>query len=317
MRGIDVSEGNGNINFNEVKKNGIEAVMIKATEGVTYNDSKFLINYKNAKAAGLKVGAYHYLRKNDPSAEAKHFISVLGNLQFDLKYMIDSEDNTLKNDKYETSTRIRQFADYLINKGKETGVYTYTSFYKNYMDERVSSLPLWIAEYGVKKPNITSQYVGFQYSETGIVPGISTKTDLDEFYDGFLIGGKLTNNTAASTVSTNDYRFFNGYNVNRVKSLQQLINGLGIKDNSSKALVVDGKLGPRTLEAMSKLPIAKLKGYHNAAYTDWIEVQFGQKPDNYFGPIMDGIIKNFQKNHGLTVDGMVGINTLKEILKLS
>lgn len=39
MKGIDVSNHNGNINFNQVKAAGVEAVYIKATKGTTYTDS--------------------------------------------------------------------------------------------------------------------------------------------------------------------------------------------------------------------------------------------------------------------------------------
>ncbi|PJI07021.1 MULTISPECIES: GH25 family lysozyme [Clostridium] len=309
MRGVDIYEGQGNINFSALKEAGIEAVYIKATEGVTYNDSKFMQNYNGVKAAGLKVGTYHYLRANNPYIEAQHFLSIIGNLQFDLRYMIDAEDRCLFNS--DASTRIRQFADYMLSHGKDTGVYTYTSFFKEYMDSRVRSLPLWIAEYGVSKPNIGNSYVGFQYSEAGRVSGISGSVDLDEFSDGIFIGN--TSNAAIAVSQSNN--MWNGFNMDRARSLQHLLNGLGLRDNNGNMLTEDGKPGTRTFQAAEKLPVAQIHGYHNDAYTDWLESQFGQRPDHYFAGIMDSTVRNFQGVHGLSADGKVGINTLKEILR--
>lgn len=115
-------------------------------------------------------------------------------------------------------------------------------------------------------------------------------------------------NSTTQAVSSNEY--YNGYNMSKVKSLQHLINGLGLANLST-----DGKLGTQTLNAMRRLPVAQLHNYHNDAYTDWLEVQLEQNPDHYFGTIMDSKVRNFQRQSGLVVDGKVGFNTLKELLK--
>ena len=61
-QGIDVSKHNGLIDFNAVKEAGIEFVIIRAGYGkaLTQVDPYFEQNYRNAKRAGLKVGAYWY-----------------------------------------------------------------------------------------------------------------------------------------------------------------------------------------------------------------------------------------------------------------
>lgn len=60
-RGIDVSEWQGNIDYESVKGSGIEVVYIRASEGFNYTDPYYLRNYNGAKQNGLKVGFYHYL----------------------------------------------------------------------------------------------------------------------------------------------------------------------------------------------------------------------------------------------------------------
>ena len=59
-RGIDISEFQGEIDFEEVRRSGIEAVYIRVGAG-EYTDEYFAENYERAKAAGLKIGFYHYV----------------------------------------------------------------------------------------------------------------------------------------------------------------------------------------------------------------------------------------------------------------
>ena len=56
--GIDVSEHQANIDFQKVKKSGINFVIMRAGIGHGRKDKYFEENYKKAKAAGLNVGAF-------------------------------------------------------------------------------------------------------------------------------------------------------------------------------------------------------------------------------------------------------------------
>ncbi|UZW12683.1 GH25 family lysozyme [Clostridium pasteurianum] len=314
MKGIDIYSGQGNIDFNKVKNDGIEIVYIKATEGVTYTDTTFKSFYNDAKSVDLKVGFYHFLRNNNPIEEAKHFINVTNGLEVDCRYAIDVEV-VLGQTSDKIVNNVIQFANYLKSNGKGIVVYTYTSFLKEYLQSINNSFELWIAEYGVKSPNINVPYIGFQYSDSGSVSGINGEVDLDEFSESILLSNERSNLTLNSCNIQSLNQFINGYNSSRVRNLQSLINGLGLKDNSGNSLIIDGIFGELTEQASKKLPIAQIYGYHNDAYTDWIEVQFNQKPDHFFGKIMDSTIREFQRSKGLIIDGKVGIKTLKEILK--
>ena len=52
LNGIDVSDWQGSINFNQVKQSGIDIVYIKATQGTNIIDTYFKTNYNNAKLNG-------------------------------------------------------------------------------------------------------------------------------------------------------------------------------------------------------------------------------------------------------------------------
>jgi GH25 family lysozyme M1 (1,4-beta-N-acetylmuramidase) len=178
LKGIDVSSNNGIIDFTKAKASGIEVCYIKATEGITYTDPYLNANYSKAKSAGLKIGLYHFLRNNDPIVEAQHFLQAIQGLQVDCLYMIDAE-LALGQTVAQISSNVRKFADYLISQGKQVGIYTGDYFYRDSLNSTVKDLPLWIASYG--KTPMAANYVGWQYSETGSVSGITTKADLDEF----------------------------------------------------------------------------------------------------------------------------------------
>ncbi len=186
MKGIDVSNYQGTINFNTVKNSGIEIVYIKATEGLTINDSMLQTYCTQAKTAGLKVGFYHYMHTNDPVSEAEHFLNAISGLDADCKYVLDVEDSSLQVSAADTSSRIVKFCEYIESKGKDVAIYTGKNFYENFVTGGARSYSLWVADYGVNDPGITG-YAGWQYSESGSVSGISGNVDLDDFTDSILI----------------------------------------------------------------------------------------------------------------------------------
>ena len=60
LRGIDVSNHQGQIDWPRVAKDDVAFAIIKATEGGDFVDKSFARNIEAARAAGLTVGAYHF-----------------------------------------------------------------------------------------------------------------------------------------------------------------------------------------------------------------------------------------------------------------
>ncbi len=78
IRGIDVSHHQGKIDWQRVAANDVAFAIIKATEGGDHVDDTFAENLRQARAAGLAVGAYHFFTFCRPGADqAKNFISVV------------------------------------------------------------------------------------------------------------------------------------------------------------------------------------------------------------------------------------------------
>jgi lysozyme len=74
VKGIDVSHHNGAIDWRAVAGDGVRFAYLKATEGVGFQDDRFAANCRDASAAGIACGAYHYFRLGTPGLEqARNF----------------------------------------------------------------------------------------------------------------------------------------------------------------------------------------------------------------------------------------------------
>lgn len=80
MRGIDVSEHNGTINWNDVVDDGNEFVIIRLGWGNRHLDERFYDNFNGALQAGLKIGIYYYSEATSASeaaAEAEYALYIM------------------------------------------------------------------------------------------------------------------------------------------------------------------------------------------------------------------------------------------------
>ena len=60
IRGVDVSHHNGDINWAQLRKEGIAFAYIKATEGLSHKDRSYRNNYLACKQSDIKTGTYHF-----------------------------------------------------------------------------------------------------------------------------------------------------------------------------------------------------------------------------------------------------------------
>lgn len=197
--GIDVSAYQGYIDYERVKNAGIEVVYIKSSEGTTLEDPYFRRNYDNAKANGLKVGFYHFIRaRNEEEArnEAEFFARVISGTNPDCRLAMDFE--VFGDLSVEEINRISfAFLEKIQELTKKECV-IYSDAYNarnTFSRELAENYPLWIAEYGVETPIDNGKWeywVGFQYTDAGRVDGIEGNVDRDKFTDGILqTGGEI------------------------------------------------------------------------------------------------------------------------------
>ena len=97
--GIDVSLFQGEIDWQNVKADGVEFVFIRVggrgtTDGGLYTDSKAQEYYRAAKAAGLQVGAYFFsqaISEAEAREEAVFALKQVKKWELDLPFVYDWE----------------------------------------------------------------------------------------------------------------------------------------------------------------------------------------------------------------------------------
>lgn len=155
--GIDVSKWQKGFDFAKAKSEGVEFVIIKASQS-DFKDSEFENHFKKAKACGLNVGAYHYLKaknKAEALAEAETFIGAVKGKKFEFPLFLDIEDANQKgNSKDINDGIITAFCTAVENAGYWCGFYCNYDFYKNRcngdtLSERFS---LWLASWTSECP---------------------------------------------------------------------------------------------------------------------------------------------------------------------
>ena len=191
---IDVSTWQGSIDFNKVKSAGYNYVIIRAGYGKekSQKDNMFETNYKKAKSAGLKVGAYWFSYAMSPStatAEADACLSCIKGKKFDLPVYYDMEYQPAMSTSNSNYTKMAvNFCNKLKSNGFKSGVYSSASVY-DYLLNRTTlknnGISIWNAEWYIK-PSISCDV--WQYSETGRINGISTAVDLNYIYNLNIVG---------------------------------------------------------------------------------------------------------------------------------
>ncbi len=188
IHGIDVSKHQSYIDWPSVKKMKVNDVKIgfaimKATEGLGNVDRQFRRNWQKAEEARMTKGAYHFfLATKSGKAQAKNFISTVKLEAGDLPPVLDIENlYGTRPDKMRKEVRdwLKVVEDHY---GARPIIYTYVSFYSNYLAGEFDDYPLWVAHYLEKdKPRIQRPWIMWQHSERGRVNGIGSRVDFNVF----------------------------------------------------------------------------------------------------------------------------------------
>ncbi|WMT39739.1 glycoside hydrolase family 25 protein [Paenibacillus sp. D2_2] len=197
-QGIDVSHWNEKIDWAKVAASGISFAFIKATQNKV--DERFLENVKGAKAAGLLIGAYHYLDNSvmteaAAKSAAQMFYKAIqsAGVKFDLPPVLDYESKSGSLSVAGTAAVAKAFLEEIERLTGVTPIlYTYPAFIGNFSG--LSRYPLWIARYSTQTPVDASgwkRWEFWQYSDGqagGYLPsgsrgvnGINGAVDLNEF----------------------------------------------------------------------------------------------------------------------------------------
>jgi lysozyme len=245
LKGIDVSEYQGNINWTAVAESGVRYCFVKATEGVESRDPLFAKNWAGMRSVGIIRSAYHFfIASKDPIVQANNFLGLTRSTweANDLPPVLDLE----KSYGLSADRAIDQAGIWLDTVEKAIGrrpiLYTFPSFWNDALGNSPrlgANYKLWIAHYQTNDPWVPGGWKSWtfhQYSESGTTPGIAGSCDLNNFNGDLDMLQTLLNAKAPLR---------QGCEGKIVADLQTLLNAKGANIG-----IADGKFGPKTKQAV-------------------------------------------------------------------
>lgn len=185
--GIDISSHQGYIDWAKVSSDkSIAFVYIKATEGATYRSPHYAHNITQARRNGMLVGSYHYLTSTSSITEQFENFSkfALKSVQ-DLIPMLDVETrgDWSRSQLIDSVDKFCQLVE--LHYGVQPMIYSTMGFYNKNLAPHFNKHHLYIGRYSNEEPEINweGEYTIWQYSETGIIPGIDAYVDLCRYRD--------------------------------------------------------------------------------------------------------------------------------------
>lgn len=189
--GIDISHYQGDLLENLKKHQGIDFVICKATQGITYTDPMFATNWRVLKEQGMLRGTYHFYMADDPPLpQARHFYEMVQAIEpTDLPPIIDVEKLGLRGDqeKWKFKEDLKRFIKEVEKLfARRPMIYTNYEFAQAHMDDDwFAQYPLWIADYQEKQqPRIPDAWKEHGYKiwqKSSAYHVDSENTDLDVF----------------------------------------------------------------------------------------------------------------------------------------
>lgn len=195
LPGIDVSRWQGTIDWSQVAGAGIRFVFMKATDGRSLLDPTYSTNRAGAKAAGIRVGTYHFARPEgstgDAKAEAQFFVENAVIEAGGLPPVLDIEENGGLSAAALTDWALDWLSEVRRLTGVRPLVYTSPNGWKTRFGNTTrvadAGYDLWLAHWTTGDPIMPANNWGgrgwtvWQYSDCGRISGISTCVDLDRF----------------------------------------------------------------------------------------------------------------------------------------
>lgn len=190
VHGVDVSRWQGDIDWVKLRTQGANFAFIKATDGGDHLDPMFKTNWRKAKEAGVKRGAYHFFYWCRTAGEqADWFIRNVPREAGALPPVIDVEYNAESSCKRRLSRakvleKMQVFMDKLERHyGQRPIIYTAPDFYEDNLTGEFPNHPFWLrsvaAHPSKRYPN--RKWLFWQYSGSGLSRGVEGRIDLNVF----------------------------------------------------------------------------------------------------------------------------------------
>ncbi|OBQ61206.1 glycoside hydrolase family 25 protein [Mesorhizobium erdmanii] len=191
VHGVDVSRWQGDVNWQKLRAQGANFAYIKATDGGDHLDPMFMKNWRNADAAGLKRGAYHFFYWCRTAGEqADWFIRNVPKVDGALPPVIDVEWNgdsscQRRPSREKVLEKMQVFMDKLERHyGQRPIIYTAPDFYRDNLQGAFPDYPFWLRAVARHPSKVYPgrKWLFWQYSGSGLSHGVTGRIDLNVFH---------------------------------------------------------------------------------------------------------------------------------------
>lgn len=158
VKGVDVSSYQP-VQFSTA---GLDFAFIKATEGTSYTNPKMRDQAAHARAAGLVVGFYHFLRPGNMKAQAAYFVEKSASVKGDPLFADWEDPGVSCADKDAFLAEVKR----LRGSTHRVGLYCNLDYWKRRDTTNNVGDALWIADYmTAAHPRITAVWTFHQYTD--------------------------------------------------------------------------------------------------------------------------------------------------------
>ena len=190
--GVDVSEYQGNIDFDKLKAAGISFMCMRSTKKNGSVDAMFERNLSGCIGNKIDYSCYKYAYATTHEAariEADSVINLLKDRKMPIWY--DLEDKMLVPLGKDAIEGIAlAFIGECKEAGFDVGIYCNKNWYDNYINQYLKDkFSFWIARYGKNTGKLDEKYkptmknvIAWQYTSKGSIPGIDGFVDCDVLY---------------------------------------------------------------------------------------------------------------------------------------
>lgn len=193
LQGVDVSIYQGDIDWQAVADAGVDFAIIRVgyrgySQGAIQPDTNFQKNMEGALNAGLDVGVYFFSQATtvlEAEEEADYVLEAIRNypvtypVVFDWEFIDGQQARTDEMQGEHMTECAKAFCELVAAGGYTPMVYfNQEQGYLYYQLDQLDEFSFWLAEYD-EKPDFFYNFVMWQYTHTGTVPGIPGNVDLN------------------------------------------------------------------------------------------------------------------------------------------
>ena len=197
-KGIDVSKHQETIDWEKVKKSGVQFAIIRAGMGKNTVDPFFVSNARRCNEIWLPIGVYWFsyaATEAEAKAEAEFCLKTIKNFRIEYPVFFDLEYDTARYlrqkgitlTKAMATAHAKAFLSTVEKAGYYAANYANPDYLAHYFDSSLSTYDLWLANYK-DNPDLSNppRDCGiWQYSNSGRVNGVNGKVDLDVCYKNY------------------------------------------------------------------------------------------------------------------------------------